>query len=869
MGKVFKILGITLLLLIIVFACIPFMFKGKLLDITKSEINKSVNAKVEFKDFDLSIFSSFPDLKLSLEGVTVAGINEFAGDTLLKLDEFSANIDLMSVMSGSNIKIKTIYLKDLGVTAKVLSNGKANWDISKSTDTTSSTEKSNFKLALQSLEIENGRILYDDKSLSTKTLIENMNLLLEGDFTADMTTIKSSFSIDSLTADYDGITYLKKAKIVYNGGIEADMKNFKFTFKDNNIKANALDFAINGWLAMPQDDINMDLSFNAKQAEFKSFFSLIPGVFLEGFETIKTSGTLAFNGKIKGTYNSETGKNPAFNLNLLIKDAMFKYPEVPKPVTNIQVDLQINNPDGDLDKTVIDLRKLHAEFAENPCDVVMNVSTPMSDPAMKCKISGKIDLDKMKEFIPLTKTTLSGLISTNIEMEGRLSQIEKEQYQDFKANGTLNISNLQYTSADFPQGMLIKTTDIEFSPRYVLLKNFDSKIGKSDIQMNGRLENFIPYVLSNDTISGSLQISSTLFDANELLSIDTTATTTDTASSALSIIEVPGNINFEMQSNFGRILYDKLDIKNTRGRLVIKDSKVDLSNLSMNLLGGSLSMNGFYTTQDITKPAFDFKMDVRNFDVQQTYSAFNTIKKMAPFAKNCSGVFSCNLNINSNLGKDMMPIYNTLNGEGKLSTREIIVKGASSINKVADLLKREDLKELKTKNVDMQFTITNGNIEVKPFTTKLNDNTATISGTNNLDKTINYKIAMQVPRSNIGGAANSAIDGLLSSASAKGITVNPGQNINVDILIGGTIDDPKPSLSLGSTTSSIASSVKDQAKAKLEEERAKLEQKAKEETAKIQAEAERKAKEEAEKVKQSAQQKAKEEAKKKLNTLFK
>jgi len=881
MKKVFKILGITLLLILIVIACLPFLFKGKLLEMTKEEINKSINAKVNLGDFGVSIFSTFPNLKINLEDVTIVGIDKFEGDTLLDLKDFSAEVDIMSVMSGTNIKIRTILLDGIKVNAKVLSDSSANWDIAKpSTDTTTEApSKSNFKMALKLLEIDNAFITYNDKTLNTSANIENLNFELSGDFTSDFAKLKSELSIDSLTTDYGGITYLDKVKINYTGQIDADLKNFKFTFKENNFKANALELGVNGWFAMPKDDMDMDLKIATKQTDFKTLFSLVPGVFLEGYENIKTTGKLSLTAAFKGTYNSETDKMPAFNIALLVKDAMFKYPDVPKPVTNIQIDLSIDNPDGKLDNTVVDLKKLHAEFAQNPFDMILKVSTPISDPALMCKIASTIDLATMKEFIPVKDTKLTGIITSNIEMEGKLSQIEQEKYSEFKALGNISIKDMFYTSTDFPKGITIKTTDLEFSPQYVTLKGFDSQIGKTDIKMNGKLENFIPYILKNDTIKGSITLLSTLIDANELMSIDTTQST-DTSSAPMTVVEVPGNINFTVNTSIGQILYDKLDIKALNGQLVVRNSKVDLTNLAMNMLGGSLNLKGNYSTQDITKPSFDFVMGMKGFDIQKTFNAFNTVKKLAPFAKNCSGLFSCDLSINSLLGKDMMPIYNTMNGEGKLMTKEVLVKGSPTIIKVAELVKRDDLKELKTKDVNMQFTIVNGNVEVKPFTTKVNNMQATISGVSNLDMSISYIMAMQIPRSNLGGAANSAIDGLLSTASSNGINVNPGQNINVDVLIGGTMKDPKTSVKLGSQTSDIKNTVTDQVKAKIDEQKAMLESKARDEAAKAKAAAEAKAKAEADRLKKEAEAKAKaeadaqkkkleNEAKNKLNKLFK
>ena len=50
---------------------------------------------------------------------------------------------------------------------------------------------------------------------------------------------------------------------------------------------------------------------------------------------MKTSGQAIFNGFVKGTYNNS--QMPAYRINLDIKNGFFQYPDLPKPVKNINL----------------------------------------------------------------------------------------------------------------------------------------------------------------------------------------------------------------------------------------------------------------------------------------------------------------------------------------------------------------------------------------------------------------------------------------------------------------------------------------------------------------------------------------------------
>ena len=90
------IAGLFLLLLIL-----PFAFKGKIEKLIKEEINKQVNATVDYQSFSLSFLRSFPDINMQLNGLTVVGVGQFEQDTLVDLGLFSLDLDIIVITSYS------------------------------------------------------------------------------------------------------------------------------------------------------------------------------------------------------------------------------------------------------------------------------------------------------------------------------------------------------------------------------------------------------------------------------------------------------------------------------------------------------------------------------------------------------------------------------------------------------------------------------------------------------------------------------------------------------------------------------------------------------------------------------------------------
>lgn len=849
LGRIFKWFGIILLVLIILIISAPFLFKKQIVQLVKDTANKELNAKVNFGDFDLSLFRSFPNFSLSVNDVSIANIGEFEGDTLLAAKNLSVGLNLMSVIKGDKYEINEISLDHPRIQAIVLKNGKANWDITKpSADTTKETPAADakpFKMGLKKFEIKDGYILYDDASLGFKTELIGMNHNLKGDFAEDVFDIETRMEVEKMNMIYGGVAYMNKVKTRVKATINANMPQFKFIFKENEFSLNELTLGLDGYWAMPKDDMDMDLKFKANQTEFKNILSLIPGVYTADFKDVKTSGKLTLDGYAKGIYNDK--KMPAFGCKLIIQDAMFKYPSLPKSANNIFVDLKVDNKTGVPDATVIDLNKFHVELAGNPVNARMHVSTPVSDANIDGEVKAKIDLNSIKDIVPLEKgDALSGLINADVKMKGRMSSIDKGKYEDFDARGQLSILDMNYKSASLNYPTSISKLYLNFTPQFVDLSQLQAKVGKSDFDMKGKIENFLQYALKDELLKGSFTLKSNVIDLNEFMTTDETAPKpAPEAQTPMTVIEVPSNLNVSLMASVGRLIYDNLIMTNISGGVAVKDSKVDLSNLKMNALDGSMAISGVYGTQNVKKPTVDFDLDISNFDITKTFQTFNTVQKLAPIGKYAKGKFGTQLKFAATLDEHMSPVMNSLTGGGKLQTKNVVVEGFEPINKLADALKQDKYKRLALENVNASYKFVNGRVEVEEMPLKVGNISALVKGSTGFDQTIDYAWKMEIPRAELGSQLNAAANSLLSQANKKaGTDVKLGEKVSIRALFGGTITKPTIKTDFLGSDKTPKEQVKevitkgvDMAKNKAKEEAAKIMKDAQEKADRIKTEA--------------------------------
>lgn len=851
--KILKYFGFTLLFLIVLIILLPIIFKGKIVEMVKEEANSSLNAKVDFGEFDLGLISTFPNFEFSINTVTVDGVDQFEGVQLANIKNLTLKVDLMSVISGDEIKVKTLSILDPTINALVLADTTANWDIAKESDEEevaeeTTEEASSFKLALKDLSITNANITYVDETMDLSTTITNFNFSMSGDMTEDVTDLDTKTTIEALDLEMESIKYFKKAEVEVTAIIKADLANNKYTFTDNEFRINELTLGLDGWLAIfeDKDDIDMDLKFGAKKTEFKNILSLVPAVYMTDFAAVKTAGKLALDGYAKGTF-TETSL-PAFGLDLLVENAMFKYPDLPKAVNNIQIDLHVDNPGGSEDNTFVNLKRFYMELAGNPVDMNMKIRTPVSDPDIDGGIKAKFNMASVKDVIPMEDgDEMNGNITADVRLKGKVSALEEERYEEFTAEGQLIILDMDYKSDSLPYDVLLKQMYLNFSPQFVELAAFEAQIGKSDINANGKIENFIAYAFADDeALKARFNLNSNLMDLNEFMEEEevTTSESTEVAEEEpLSVIEIPGNIDFVLNTTMNKVIYDNMEIDNLKGGLVVRDQKVSMNNLFMNLLDGSMVMNGHYETTNPKKPGFSYDMAIKDFDIQTVVTTFNTIEEMAPYAKNMTGRFNTSLNVDGVLDQEMMPDLNTITGNGDMLTKSIKVEDFKALNKLSELLKNDKFKKLEIDDTHIKYSFKEGRVYTEPFDIKMGPVTGTMSGSNGFDQTMDNKMTLKVPSSELG--AGEAFNKLNSQASGLGVSLKAAEFVNVDVLIKGTVDDPKVSVNLkdavGSIVDDVKEQIKEQVEEKIEEVKDNAKEKAREQADKLLAEAKKQA----------------------------
>ena len=804
-----SVIGLIIIILILLFT-LPVIFKKEIKAEVEKTINGSVNAKVTFTDYKLGFFRNFPNLSFSLINLSVANKGKFEGDTLAAFKSFDLVFNLGSLFSKSGYEVKSIIIDRAVINARSLKDGSANWDISKpsasatkqdsainsaqpvSGSNSPQSSSGTLKVLLRRFEIRNSSISYSDAGMPMKAKIENLNFGLVGNFTLSGAGVNLKLNTGPVTVVMDSITYLNKAVLDAKINLLANLDSMKFTLKDNYFAVNDLRFHFSGLVAMPGKDIYTNLLFGTDQTSFKTLLSLIPAVYMKGYEDLKTSGNFALSGSVKGIYSDADSTLADVKINLNVNNGLVSYPALPEKISAININADVSVDGKKLDNTIINLDKFHFELAGNPFDMTFFLKTPISDPDFKGSLNGKLDLAALSKAVPMSNMKLSGLIEIAVSMAGKLSMIEKEQYDKFSASGDLGIKNMVIDMKGYPR-IDIKEVGLQFTPAVTKLLKAELTVEKtSDFSITGSFGNYIPYIFRNETVKGNLSIRSNLTEANTIMKAmaeDTTATAVpDTVGLVLFI--VPKKLDFDLNLQVEKLIYDNITADKFKGHILMHDGLVNIRETGLNILGGSVSLNADYDTRDTLKPVMKADLKVKDIGIKDAFNTFKIVQKFAPSAKGIEGKISVQLAYQSLLGHDMMPVMNTIDGSGRLQSDQVQLVESPVFDKMKSILKLGDNYSNTFKNIDISFKIKEGRVYVTPFDTKLGNIKMNIGGDQGLDQTLNYLVKTEIPRSDLGGSVNSLIDNLSAQAASFGIAIKPSEVLKINVKVSGTFSKP-------------------------------------------------------------------------------
>ena len=807
MKKLFKIIGLVLLSVIVLLIVTPFLFQNQMKEAVKSLLNDTVNAQIDFETVDLSLLSSFPNANVTVGNLKIVNQKAFKGDTLCSVHSISFDLPIKELFKNESdgpLVINSIEIDEAILLIKSDEFGNTNYDISKETEDVSTVNDRNFKLNIEDYAIRNSTVTYIDETSNTVVNITKLNHSGKGNFSSDFSDLQTktearvSFSVDS-------INYLNATSIKLDALIDLDLNENKYTFKDNKALINKLPLEFNGFVKLLDVGQEMNISFKSTGSSFRDFLAVLPKAYSKEIEDVTTTGGFSVDGKIQGLLTELT--IPMLDINIISKNASFKYPDLPKSVDAISIDAHIKNDTGNAADTYVNINNLEFKIDQDVFSSSATLKNITNNMLVDATIDGTLNLANISKAYPIeTETELSGLLKGTLHSSFDMNAIETNAYERTKNNGAIVVSDLVFSTEEGASPIRVSKAEILFKPAIVTLQSFAATTGKSDIEASGSIINLLGFLFSDQLLKGNFKLNSNTFSVSDFMPKSSGDSVKIEPTESLKI---PSFLECVFNVDAKTVLYDNLTLEDVKGTVILKDEKATLKNMTSRIFDGNLTINGSVNTQNET-PTFDMDLGMDRFNISQSFNAMEMFQNMAPIAKALQGTLNSTFKISGDLSNDFTPQLNSINGDAfaELLSTKVEPKNAAVFDKLQGALSFVDFDKLDLKDLKTKLDFKNGNVNVSPFDITYEDIKITVAGAHSFDNKMGYEAVFEVPANYFGTEVNSLI-AKINTDEAKNLT------IPVTASIGGSFTSPTVSTDLASGVSSLTKQLVEIQKQKL------------------------------------------------------
>lgn len=479
---VLVLLGIVFLLPIIAFGVLRWavLAPEKLTPLVTQEANAYLNdARLECDEVELTYFETYPYFGVKLiNGRIINETDSLPCDTLVSFKRTIVAINPTYIFNSKRIAVELFFIDTPRFYGYIAPDGKANWDIVQSTDTTTQDTTQQQPLPpidLKKVRIKSGRLVYDDRQQDLYTEVNGFYLNLKGSFANQDSEngVRLETGSSSILFDSPAYTLSNHLRMDFKSELSWTYMMREITLKDAELRVNDLPFKASGSIKRREagQPSLVDLGFNLNILDLNEILHFIPEQYLKNRNKMAATGSILLEGKIQG----EVGDSivPSLDLCCKIDNGSYHVEGVQQGIDSLRmdVDLAFNGPCPD--SSFVKVEELVVKGRNISLDVKGSAYNLFDNPAIRSKIKGNVNLTQLaKDFLNPDTIILEGEMSADLTTAFTVNDLLDSNMSKVEADGALNIERFKATSPVFGldayiAGLSLKAGSAKKESRYM------------------------------------------------------------------------------------------------------------------------------------------------------------------------------------------------------------------------------------------------------------------------------------------------------------------------------------------------------------------------------------------------------------------
>ena len=313
--------------------------------------------------------------------------------------------------------------------------------------------------------------------------------------------------------------------------------------------------------------------------------------------------------------------------------------------------------------------------------------------------------------------------------------------------GIVGFNRLRFRTPEFGLPIRMSKTAVTVDGPKITLKNASVRIGRSNMTATGDMMGVYRAMTKGEKLTAHLSLTSDLIDCNQLINSlsfpeDTTEVLTDSVPSEMKLFVIPRNIDFELQTDLKKVIFEKMLFENVHGAVDIKNQSIHLEDLSMRALDADMKAVMVYKAGSPRGGYAGFDFKIRNINIAKLVDFVPALDTIVPMLRSFKGRVMFDVAADARLDSAMNIRIPTLRSAIHIKGDSLVLMDGETFAEISKMLMFKNKKENVFDSISVNVTVHDGNVTVYPFLVEIDRYKAAVGGEQGLDMNFNYHISI-------------------------------------------------------------------------------------------------------------------------------
>lgn len=728
--KLLLYISIILAVIISGLAISVFLFKDRIIKQFVNEANKRLNTPVKIGKIDISMLSDFPNLAIVFTDVYIEDSHP-GTYPLLTADRIAFNLNPIEVWRG-NYSIRGLSVTGSETNLKINAAGKINFNIIKEG---SGGNGGTVRFDLKNVALTKTIVSYLDQQANQHHVFNSDKLAASISVTGDLYKIEANGNVLVEQIGIGSSLFLANKNFMVDAFVDYDDDKKSVLIKPSTLKIGRSQFAVDGNYTYKEKNL-IDIKAEGKNTDIQTLLSLLPEEASKKLKQYRSDGDVFFNLSLKGEISDK--KSPFISVAFGCTDATLFHPDYKSRISHANLNGSFASPSlTDLSKAQLFLKDMEGELNGKLFKANLSVRT-FDDPYIVFDFKGDLDAASVFNFYPIEDLTqVEGLLTADISFEGQTSLLKKKATaQKVTTSGSIGLSHINFAYGKQNIHFRDINGSLQFNNNDLALSNVTGYFENSDFRLNGFFKNIITFLIfENQPIGIETDLRSNFLDLDQLFAIGFSDEQSENYQ-----FKISPNLQLNFNCDVKSMRYKRFKPKNIKGDLLVKNQVAVSRNITMNTLGGQLTVNGIVDAKNPKVIDVISSMKLNGQHLDSIFYVFDNFFQDFIQDKHLKGQAFASIELEMALNEKLNLISPTLISDISVTVKNGELNNFEPMKKLNKYLDDEGLGKLRFADLKNDIHIENKTIYIPQMEIKTNVTTIQLSGTHTFDQHIDYRV---------------------------------------------------------------------------------------------------------------------------------